>query len=114
MKQIQTQKVTITDANDKEELTCINGYGVFTIFVEDSDHPDTGASAIFHVAANKSVSSIQRTCNAPGLDGEILTLVWGSGERPKLTFTGKPNPEFLPKDYLVLCGSLQKDDFVST
>lgn len=104
----ETQKVTITDVNDRDELTCVKGYGTFTIFVEDVDHPDTGASTIFHVAANRSTTSVHRPCNAPGLDGESLTLIWTPGERPKLTFTGKPHPEFLPKNYIVVCGSLER------
>ena len=102
----ETQKVSITDNNDRKILTCVKGFGTFTVYVEDADHPDTGASAIFHVAANKSTTSIHRPCNAPGTDGESLTLIWTPGDKPRLTFTGKPNPEFLPKNYVVVCGSL--------
>jgi len=107
MRVSEVQHVTITDVNDREELTCIKGYGTFTVFVEDADHPDTGASAIFHVAANRSSSSIHKPCNAAGMDGESLTLIWTPGMRPLLGFTGKPNPEFLPKNYVVVCGSLE-------
>lgn len=107
-----TQKINITDTNDREELTCVKGFGTFTIYVEDADHPDTGASAIFNVAANKSTTSIYRPCNAPGADGESLTLIWTPGERPKLSFTGKPSPEFLPKSYIVVCGSLEAREVV--
>ncbi len=106
MKFGKVQKVTVKDPKDKVELTCMEGYGIFTVFVEDSDFPQTGASACFNVAGNKSSSSINKSCGVTGLDGESLQITWVAGERPKLSFSGKPSPEFLPKRYLVYAGAL--------
>jgi len=109
MKTSEVQKISITSGSDREELTCVKGYGVFTIFVEDADHPDTGASAIFNIAANSSTSSVQKACSATGADGESLAIIWTPGARPALTFSGRVLPEFLPKHYIVVCGSLEAD-----
>lgn len=106
MKFINTQTVTITDQNDREELTCIQGYGVFNVLVEDIDHPDVGASAIFNVAANRWSSSIQRPCSVQGQDGETLNIYWSAGERPFLSYIGRTSSEFMPKHYMVVVGSL--------
>ena len=110
MKFVKTQIVQITGPNDKVELTCMEGYGIFTVFVEDADKPNTGASGAFTVAANIGNSSISRICSATGLDGEAVVLTWANNERPKLGFSGRPNPEFLPKRYLVLSGALSVGD----
>lgn len=106
MKFSKVQKVKVKSPTERVVLECMEGFGVFTVFVEDAERPDTGASACFNVAGNVANTSIVKVCSVTGLDGESLTLTWASGERPKLGFSGKPNPEFLPKKYLVYAGSL--------
>lgn len=110
MKFSKVQKVKITSSTERVPLSCMEGFGIFTVFIEDADHPDTGASASFTVAGNVGGASSVKNCDVRGLDGEALTLTWAAGERPKLGLSGRVNPEFLPKKYLVFAGALSVKD----
>ena len=112
--QTTQQKVTLTTPNERVDLTCIKGFGAFNVLVEDADFPGSGACAVFSIAANVNQARVQSTAAVMGSDGETLQIYWVSGQRPQLAFTGKVNPEFLPKKYLVACTLLSVDPTVRT
>ena len=101
-----TQKVTLNAADERVELTCVRGYGIATISIEDADFSGSGAAASFVLAGNAYSSQITTTASVAGADGEKLVVTWPNGKRPMLSFSGRVNPEFLPKRYIVYAGML--------
>lgn len=106
MKFAKVQKVSLLDEKTRVVLSCMEGFGIFTVYIEDADHPETGASACFNIAANRNYSSITKAASVTGVDGESLIITWTPDDRPRLSFYGRVNAEFLPKRYLVFAGAL--------
>lgn len=97
------QQITISSAGQSVELTSVEGFGVFQVYVEEAKNPQDGSSGTFSIAANKMECKIQPMV-IRGLDGELIDITWQKGGRPQFRLTGRVNQEFLPKTYLVFVG----------
>ena len=102
----ESQTVTINSPADRVELTCIKGYGAFQVMIEDANWPGSGASTVFQICANSNQAQVQKTVAVTGMDGEQLMMIWNAGQRPMLAITGRVNPEYLPKKYIVVATCL--------
>jgi hypothetical protein len=85
-----TVTVTLVDnldiLNNAVQIVGMNKYGTYLVQVQDKNNPQDGATACFIVSANSNDSVVNSYTMLEGSNGELLSIVWGENDYPKLGF----------------------------